>query len=213
MLRPREQRVFFGGKILVHRQRVAERNQRHQIRRLHLGTQKCLCRFDAAIQVFRLHRGQIKKHHDQTVIEQVFRLGHHHCLASSRPGSQSADCGFLERPGHVDALIIERGNLLRLAVFQDRKVALLQPVDKLPRLGIARYHVGQHKFGIRLQNESAFLCRRDLPTRGRSNALRNNRRRRRQHRQAARTAPDFCAQPVIRSLPARCPSFVKRATR
>ena len=71
-----DQCILVGGKVLVDVERVAERNQRHQIGRLHLRAQKILRRLHAAVQILRLHRGEVEEHHDQAVIAQILGARH-----------------------------------------------------------------------------------------------------------------------------------------
>ena len=168
-----DQRLLVGGKILVYLERVAERNQRHQVGRLHFVLQKFLRREHAAIQVFGLHRGQIEKHHNQPVIAQFLGLRHHHGLRSvaPRPRGQPNHRGLIQRRGLVNTFKVERLNLLLLAVFVDAEIAFLQPLHHLAGLRIPRHHIGQHQFAVHLQDEAALRRVRDLSARCIAGAL------------------------------------------
>ena len=111
--------VLVGGKVLIDAERVAERDQRDQVGGLHLGFEKGLRRFHAALQIFRLHRGEVEEHDDEAMVAQVFGFGNHDglCVAGG-PGREAADGGFVERRGHVDALEIEGGDLLLACRFR-----------------------------------------------------------------------------------------------
>ena len=86
-----DQRVLVGGKVLVDLERVAERNQRDQIGRLHFLLEEIARRIHAAVQVFGLHRGEVEEHHDEAMVAQVFGTRDDHGLA--------ARCRWCPRPG------------------------------------------------------------------------------------------------------------------
>ena len=157
-----DERLFVGGKILVHFERVAQRDQRHQVSGLHFIAQKLLRRRHAAVQVLGLHRGQVEEHDNQPVIAQVFWLGNNDGLVAAASGGQPADRGFAERRGHFHGFKIKGRNLLLLSVFEDAEIALLEPAHQLAGLRVARHHVGQHQFCIHLEHEAALRRVGDL---------------------------------------------------
>ena len=110
-----------------------------------------------AIQILRLHRGQIEEHHNQAVIAQLFRIFHHSGFRSvaAHACGQSADRRFIERRGHLHVLKIKRGNLLPLAVLKNHEVALLESAQQLAGLCIVRHYIGQHQLAVRLEHNGA----------------------------------------------------------
>ena len=157
-----DERVLVCGKVLVHGERVAQRDQRDEIGGLHFGFEEGLGRFHTALQILWLHGSEVEEHHDEPVIAQLLGLGHNHRLAARGAGGEAAHRGLLERRGHVDALEIKSRDLLLFAVFVDSEVALLEVFDDLAGFDVARHHVGEDEFGIGLEHESALRRCRDL---------------------------------------------------
>ena len=62
---------------------------------------------------------------------------------------------LVEHSRLVHALVVEAGDLLRLAVFEDSEVVGSETFDDLTGLLVAHHHVGQHNVGLHLQREGA----------------------------------------------------------
>ena len=139
--------------------RVAERDERDQVGGLHFRFKKVACGLDAAIQVLGLHRGEVEEHDDEAMIAQIFGLRYDDSLVARtvRACREAADGGFVERSGHVDALEVEGGNLLLLAVLVDGEVALLEAVNEFAGLFVADHDIGEHEFGVYFHDEAARL--------------------------------------------------------
>ena len=101
----------------------------------HFVFQKIAGRAHAAIEVLGLHGGEIEEHDDEAVIAQIFGTRDHGGLVPLPVGAgrEAADGRLVQRRGHVDALKIEGGDLLLLAVFVDGEVALLEAADQFVR--------------------------------------------------------------------------------
>ena len=65
----------------------------------------------------------------------------------------SADGGFVERGGLVDALKVEAGDLLRLAVFEDGEVFGGESADDFAGLLVADDDVGEDEVAVDLERE------------------------------------------------------------
>ena len=142
--------MLIGGKVLIERERLVERYDSHQIRRMHLLVDVvagCVLR---PFQVFRLHRGNVEEHHDQAMVAQLLRgtLAVH--AAHNRVGRFAVDCGLIEWRGLVDTLKIEANDLLRLAILHDLKIAGGQTANHLSSLLIADHNVGEHQVAVDL---------------------------------------------------------------
>ena len=144
----RQQFGFIVREIQVHSHVRGQRHQRHQIGGLHLCVDEFLRGFDGSLDLFRIHRRNIKKEQNQSPVARVQRrrrfLGG--AQQRARPGCTRDDC-FRGAGGCqlVYILEIESGNLLLLPILKDRKVSLFQIANEVPLLVVCD-HIHQHEF-------------------------------------------------------------------
>ena len=150
-----EQRGLVGGEILIEREAGIERDDGDQVGGLHLFVDVILRGVDGAVDVLRLHRGEVEEEDDQPVIAELL-VGGDDVLRGRlrrRASGHAADGGFVERSGLIDAFEVEGGDLLRLAVFEDGEVALLETADDFAGLLVADDDVGEDEVAVDLQGE------------------------------------------------------------
>ena len=150
--------VVLGGEVLVHLHRGAEAHDGDQIRRRHLLVDKVQRALAGAIELVGLHVGQVEEQHDQAAVANARRF-----CCSPAIAALARTVGAGEQVGRrralrlhlgrsalreaLDILEIERPQLLRLAVFEHREIALLQIANEVAML-VAHAHVHQHQVAV-----------------------------------------------------------------
>ena len=131
-----QQRVI-RGKVLIHQQRTSQRDNRHQVRRLHLRIDIMFGGRDSMVDFVRFHGREIEEQDNQTPVFELARcLRRRVTPASSAPGRfrQRLRLRHLHRRQSIDVFDIEGNNLLRLVVLQNREILRLQSRHKLSAL-------------------------------------------------------------------------------
>ena len=146
------QQRAIGSEILIHAERVAQRDHGDQVGRHHLLVHIVLRRGGGLVDFIRLHGAEIEKQDDEPAVFQ-------------RPGCQSVElrrlpCGWAGRSNGgfgrrgrehgVGIFQIEREHLLRLVVFEHGEVFALQVAHRIA-IPVAHGHVHQHQFGLGIE--------------------------------------------------------------
>src|ERR1700758_4310469 len=139
-----------GGEILIDQQRTSKRDNRYQIGWRHLRINVTFSGSSRAIDFVRLHPRKVEEQNNQAP---VFKLicGIGACCDGSRTSLLGCDSTEGLRLSHIhishriNVFDIERSDLLRLVVFQDRKVFWLQSAEEVPTL-VPHSHIDQHQF-------------------------------------------------------------------
>jgi hypothetical protein len=142
--------------------------------------------FHTALEIFRLHRGEVEEHDDEPMVAQLLGFGHDDCLAAGGSGGEAAHGGLLERRSHVDALEIKGRDLLLFAVLEDFEVALFKVLHELAGFGVARHHVSKDQIGVGLEHESALRRGGNLAGRLRGKRRQTGSGQRQQRKRCAR---------------------------
>ena len=115
-----QKQFFAGSEVLIERKGAVEGNNGGQVGRLHLLVDVVARGILGPLQVLGLHGRDVEEHHDQAVVVQLVRGGDAVHVAQDAVGRLAVDGGLVERRSLIDALEVEAGDLLRLAIFLER---------------------------------------------------------------------------------------------